>query len=271
MVWEEQVDAFVGSKAGYYRPRWRQFAKRPGAMMSFNLAAFLCGAFWLAYRKLYLPLACMLFLTMADMALVWFLETRQLVPNSLISAWNAIVMIVVVVVPGLYGNYWYWRKFCRVEAAAASRQTGPDEALAYLRDAGGTSAIGASLLAFLLIAPAAWFGYYTASHLKLDDPITSPGGYVDESGYIFDATGPLTYAEAEANMLSRVDLDLDDEGWACVRQEVESRAQAAGDPETLDPENIELLSAKNWDALDPFGKRLILLQVIVSSAVTSCR
>ena len=48
------------------------------------------------------------------------------------------------------------------------------------------------------------------------------------------------------------------------------RARDAGDPETLDPANVEFLTAETWDALDAFGKRLILTQAIITEALFLC-
>lgn len=93
--------------------------------------------------------------------------------------------------------------------------------------------------------------------------------YYDDS-YVFDATGPLTLEEIEANFLSRMGEDLSGERGECVYRELEARARAAGDPETLDPATIELLPAEYWDDLDAQGKRLILTQAITTKAFFEC-
>jgi hypothetical protein len=51
---------------------------------------------------------------------------------------------------------------------------------------------------------------------------------------------------------------------------VEKRAHVAGDPETPDPESVDLLSAETWNDLDVFGKRIILTQAVTTKALFVC-
>jgi hypothetical protein len=88
----------------------------------------------------------------------------------------------------------------------------------------------------------------------------------------FDATGPLTPDQLQA-AIGRLDESMTPERRICVRREMENRARAAGDPETLDPASIEFLSALSaatWDELEAFGKRIILLQAIATEAMFAC-
>jgi hypothetical protein len=84
-----------------------------------------------------------------------------------------------------------------------------------------------------------------------------------------DATGPLTPAEFDA-VMQRLGDTLPDDQKACVREEVEKRAQAAGDPELLDPANVEFLTAETWNGLDAFGRRLLLTQALTTEALFAC-
>jgi len=90
------------------------------------------------------------------------------------------------------------------------------------------------------------------------------------------ASGPLTADEIQA-ALDNVDDAHDRLGKpmtgayrACLRAEVEKRAKAAGDPETLDPASVEFLTAETWRPLDAFSRRLVLTQAIVSKALFTC-
>lgn len=85
----------------------------------------------------------------------------------------------------------------------------------------------------------------------------------------FDATGPLK-PEAFRPSLERLEKTMTAEQVDCVRREVEARARAAGDPETLDPATVELLPADHWKTLDAPGKRIILVQAIATSASFYC-
>jgi hypothetical protein len=88
----------------------------------------------------------------------------------------------------------------------------------------------------------------------------------------FDATGPLTPDEVHS-AIDNLGDSLTEEQKECARQEMEKRAVAAGDPQTLDPASHEFLSdlpAENWAALDAFGKRIILIQALTTEAVFFC-
>ena len=52
-----------------------------------------------------------------------------------------------------------------------------------------------------------------------------------------------------------------------------SAARAAGDPETLDRANVaslETIPVLTWNALDAFGRRLFLAQVVTTEALFAC-
>lgn len=95
-----------------------------------------------------------------------------------------------------------------------------------------------------------------------DQPVLQP--YLDT-----EATGPLTPGEIDAG-IQRLGDALPDDQRACVREEVEKHARAAGDPELLDPASVEFLTAGTWNSLDAFGKRLILVQALTTEALFSC-
>ncbi len=84
------------------------------------------------------------------------------------------------------------------------------------------------------------------------------------------ATGPLMLAE-----IKPLFIDLNESRSVkreeCVLREIEKRARAAGDPETLDPTTVEFLPVEKWQQLDRIGKRLILGQVISTKARFVCR
>jgi len=87
-----------------------------------------------------------------------------------------------------------------------------------------------------------------------------------------NATGPLTLDEVQA-AVDRLGESVTEEQRVCVLGEIEKRAHVAGDPETLDPASVEFLSAVStdtWNALDAFGKRIILAQAITTKALFFC-
>ena len=98
-----------------------------------------------------------------------------------------------------------------------------------------------------------------------DGPVLQP---------VFDtgATGPLTPDEVQA-AVDRLGESLTEDQKNCILAETQRRARTAGNPETLDQASVEFLhavSAETWNALDGFGKRIILMQAITSKAVFDC-
>ena len=260
MMDEQGVESFVGKRSGYYRDKWKRFHAEPGAIASFNLAACLGQIIWLAYRKLYVPLFWAVVVCVAYVSLWIHVEDRQWVSEDLSAVWNWFVSFLIFAVFGFFGNYWYWGKFRKVERQAVAGQSGRVAQLEFIRAKGGTNPVGAWLVVVVLLMPVIWAGYwgiYQASRF-------------DYSAFVFDATGPLTLAEMQANFFVFMEEPLNGKRRQCVFSEVEDRARAAGDPEMLDPTTVEFLPEETWDRLDPSGKRLILTQAIVTKAFFVC-
>lgn len=82
--------------------------------------------------------------------------------------------------------------------------------------------------------------------------------------------GPLTMRELQINVPSELAAEFSD-GGDCLIAKVEEFAAEAGDPQTLDPSTVELLSElEDWQELDRYSKRLILAQTIISNAGRVC-
>jgi|TARA_R110001632_G_scaffold6848_3_gene27590 hypothetical protein len=96
--------------------------------------------------------------------------------------------------------------------------------------------------------------------------ISEPPFYnVDRNG-----TGPLTLQELQINIPGELAAYYTD-GGNCLISKIEELAAQAGDPQTLDPSTVELLSdIEDWQKLNRSTKRIILAQVIVSNAGRAC-
>lgn len=254
---DARIDAFVGRNAAYYRERWRAFGEIPRTTASFNWAAGIGQLLWLVYRKMHGAALVFLAVLVAHVSLFLYVDARALVPESVVTLANTIAALLYVAIPGFFGNYGYWRRFEKLDAQAASAGPDVEAQLRFLREHGGTANVGAALATALFAAPTLWAGYVASSY--------------SAEGYVLDASGPLTMEELDANFLSHMDLELTEEQRACARREIEARAHAAGDPETLDPTTIELLPIDHWPTLDAFGRRLILAQVITTKAMIDCQ
>jgi len=254
---EEAARAFLGGKFDYYSERWRRFSESPRKVLSFNLAACVGQPVWLAYRKLYAATAWLLLAYAADVALFLVVEVRQVAPLGVVSVFNWVSAVVFFAVPGFLGNYWYWRKYRRVVDQVAADGLDRRAQLAAIKKRGRTNPVGAGLFIALFAVPVLWAGYWASQAVN--------------SGYGFDDAGPLTVREVESNLLSNVDPEFIEERRACVLEEIREQAQAAGDPERLDPSEIEILPKDGWRDVGVFGRRLILAQAIVTKASFVCQ
>ncbi len=251
MLDDPRVETFVGRNVAYYRKAWQQFIDKPGSKISLNWAALLGNMFWLAYRKLYWPLLWVTIVMCAAVGLELYVEEMRLAPAWAHDVWGIVASLLLLGIVGLFGNYWYWKKFLRTSGAVSPEQ---------LRSRGGTSAVAPTLVVVALLSPVAWALYHAAPVLLSDD----------YDSYMFGRTGPLTLEEVRANLVDRMDLELAGARRECVFREIEVRAAAAVDPEMLDPSTVEMLPAREWTALDADGKRLILSQVITTKALFEC-
>ena len=270
---DEEINAFVGSNSAYYRERWQTFAEPTVSIVSFNWAACIGQVVWFIYRKLYVPALVMLGVYAVHVAIVLYLFANELLPEAVLTTSNWLLAIPYYAVPGFYGNYWYWRKFRRVARHAGLQQDNPAEQLAYLRDKGGTNKIAPVSLVVLFTAPALW-AFYQAYF----------------TGYVFDATGPLTLDEVDANFLSHMDNEMSDRELACVRRQIADDAGAAGDPAYLDADSVaklqdeawgdvgqhirgtalDPLAGDGWDSMEPFERRIVLAQILTIRARGIC-
>ncbi len=159
---QARIDAFVTKNTDYYLKKWQSFENGAVSVVSFNTAAFFATVFWLIYRKLYAPLLVIFAVMGADTALTIYLEESGVVSGQLIATWDRFAPMLYATVIASFGNYWYWRKFQRIEEQA--KEHSPDAAIqeAYLRAKGGTNPLGVWLLVAFIVAVIAVvivFGY----------------------------------------------------------------------------------------------------------------
>lgn len=151
-----RIEAFVGKNADFYLKKWRiaENGTTPGPTA--NKAAFLTGAFWLLYRKLYVPLLLVVIVLVADVSIENILAQKALVNADVINAWDRLSPFVYASVIGMFGNTWYWRKYLKTVERASLQSPDPAMQEAYLRAKGGPNAlavwVAAGLLAVLITA-----------------------------------------------------------------------------------------------------------------------
>ena len=83
--------------------------------------------------------------------------------------------------------------------------------------------------------------------------------------------GPLTLEELQVDIPEDLARMMTARERACYIEKIGELAEAAGDPETLDPADVAFLPTDgSWDELTFFGRRSLLAQAIVSRAITLC-
>jgi hypothetical protein len=149
---EQEVKAFVGSKADYYLRRWLpalQDRGNPGNATGFNLAALLLSGLWLPYRKLYKPAWIffgVLFLESLVEEIVYVgILSRPDTPGYI----GRLIGLVAAIVCGGFGNEWYLSHAQKVITEMRSRGLAEDAYFEALARRGGTSI--AAVLGFLLL------------------------------------------------------------------------------------------------------------------------
>lgn len=152
---EVEIRAFVGRNADYYLKKWQPHLTARGVGAGFNFAAFLFGALWAGYRRmwavtwiLYILYGLLLAEVIAE--LVRYSDGLYDRPPGL---WEGLVAFCIGLVCGGYGNRWYLAQTSR--AVARVREEGlPDEAAHQLlaQRGGATLVKSGGLFIFLVFA-----------------------------------------------------------------------------------------------------------------------
>jgi len=146
---DELLAAAIGPNADFYRERWRQL-DATGAKTNWSWAACLANMYWLAYRKMWLPLV----LFVAALLVLSVLGSAGPVMGRI----TLLLSIGLSFVTGSLGILWYRKHVARLVAGTAGLDR--EAALARLRAKGGASrlalwiGLGATALFVLLLAAA---------------------------------------------------------------------------------------------------------------------
>lgn len=145
--------AFVGPRFPVYRRKWHLDLKStPVSANTWNWAAFLFGAFWMLYRRMYVVAA----LWIAAMIVISFIEGLVQVSDALSLGIN----IGISCASGSIGNHLYLRHANRIIGTISTRHAAPGPALqAELAASGGTRwlAVVIGIALFVLVSGAAAF------------------------------------------------------------------------------------------------------------------
>lgn len=137
--------AAVGANYDYYRARWTPLRHGQAGRAGFNWPAFLFGALWLGYRKMYKAVVVYCCIVAAFALLGGAALDSGLASNLL--------TLVLAVVFGLWGNVWYYRHVENLVQRVATPGASEQDVLEVLARRGGTSHLGtfAALGVFVVI------------------------------------------------------------------------------------------------------------------------
>ncbi len=152
---DKRLRAFVGPRAEKYHTRWRPMLGAHAHRTSWNWSAALFGGFWLLYRKLYVIAGLLLAIIVVDVNITVELEEAGIAPKA-IAAWDRMSYWIYGGVMGIWGNYWYLRKYQKALEAADQQTLAGEEQMAFLRKSGGTNPALAFGLAAVLIGFVVW-------------------------------------------------------------------------------------------------------------------
>jgi len=156
---QQEVEAFVGRKAGYYLKKWPLDRELAGTSTGFNWAAMFLSGMWLPYRKMYLATILFFGFILIESILEEVVFVGILGKPEPPTGLDRVVGLIASIICGVFGNRWYLSHTRRAVAEVRSQGLPEDAYLQALSRRGGTN-LAASLgffVAFLIAAFAAMF------------------------------------------------------------------------------------------------------------------
>ncbi|MCD7034054.1 DUF2628 domain-containing protein [Metabacillus sp. GX 13764] len=226
---EEELTLFTGPNAEVYHRKWESARNKAG----WNWASFFLSGYWLLYRKMYA-----LFFIFAGISVVLNIFTLPFrfmgdAVNLLTTIVVSILGIALMVIFGIYGNYFYYRhakkKIADIKSLYHSR---PELIQGEIAKAGGTSWIGVSILAavqfILILLVAAGTFLYIFFSLSDSETTVAPSIWNDSSAYSGQTIGEamdeymtdngisLTADDVQQNLKANLDQDFAIAGKAAL-------------------------------------------------------
>lgn len=147
---EWDVQTFVDDNYSFYTSKWQQMDET-GKSNTLNFASFFFSIPWLGYRKLYHPVLviALLFLTV-DVFL--YLSGYQYSLDGFYDPAGYGTEIVLIIVMGMYGNYYYRRNVVKQVTRIRKSEVSPKTKQMELKRKGGTSISGIFLAVGIMAA-----------------------------------------------------------------------------------------------------------------------
>ena len=162
---EELFEAAVGeAKADYYVPRFMAYEEAGKAGIGWNWPAFLVTFPWLLWRRMWGTAGLYFLAPLVFSILIGIIGAfaGEASGAILIGGLYIVFMLAMWIVPGMFGNAWYYAH-CKSQIKEVSRREKvPVEQIAALEKKGGTSWVGLGVYLGLVVVGAALIGVLAA-------------------------------------------------------------------------------------------------------------
>ncbi|KFM99430.1 DUF2628 domain-containing protein [Bacillus clarus] len=149
---ENEMELYVGRQYPYYKRKWEKENKRIARWSWNGWAAFL-NVGWLGYRKYYLPAFLFVILLVACDAFSYYMGFNVALPIINMVPLTFLLLIFIVLGMGIFANGLYYRfaerRIYRIKARGIENEAVENY---LIRDSGGTSKMGATIVIILTAA-----------------------------------------------------------------------------------------------------------------------
>lgn len=207
---EELFEAAVGeAKADYYVPRFMAYEEAGKAGLSWNWPAFLVTFPWLLWRRMWGTAGLYFLAPLVFSILIGIIGAfaGEASGAILIGGLYIVFMLAMWIVPGMFGNAWYYAH-CKSQIKEVSRREKvPAEQIAALEKKGGTSWVGLGVYLGLVVVGTALIGVLAAIALP---------AYQD---YTLRAKVAMVHASVNPVLVEQATSYVQNQRWVAIEGE----------------------------------------------------
>jgi len=249
---EELFEAAVGeAKADYYVPRFMAYEEAGKAGIGWNWPAFLVTFPWLLWRRMWGTAGLYFLAPLVFSILIGIIGAfaGEASGAMLIGGLYIVFMLAMWIVPGMFGNAWYYAH-CKSQIKEVSRREKvPAEQIAALEKKGGTSWIGLGIYLGFVVVGTALIGIAAA--------IAIPA-YQD---YTLKAKVSEAHEGIQQVLDQQAESYANNEQWLAIDEDELTIERDGGEPESVvtvssDTESGEITAVLNYREAMLEGKKI---------------
>ncbi len=149
---DKELEVYVGRQYPYYKRKWELENKRI-ARWSWNGLAAIFNVGWLGYRKYYVPAALFILLLVACDAFSYYMGFNVALPIINMVPLTFLLLVFILFGMGIFANGLFYqfaeRRIYRIKARGIKDESVENY---LIRDSGGTSKMGATIVTILAVA-----------------------------------------------------------------------------------------------------------------------